>query len=245
MGHGSSKEDGSSSSSDEDAKPSRISRVKQRLRRHRLRRRRRSDSSHKKLLAAEDFAGVAHLTLINVFLIHRLLIYSLLTDKPVWNCLTTSSLDRRENFFWKKLDLVLPESQYLRCTNRLSKNNLIGYCEINLLDYLTQDSESDIGTFDLIDPGSSDKVVGCVRISCNVEDPIETEKNFARRILSIVDYDEDGKLSLSEFSELINAFGNNLAASKKEELFKAADKNGDGVVSMDELAELLALQQET
>ncbi|KAK6241413.1 hypothetical protein QUC31_014931 [Theobroma cacao] len=51
-------------------------------------------------------------------------------------------------------------------------------------------------------------------------------------------------LSMSEFSDLINAFGNNVAASKKEELFKAADKNGDGVVSMDELAALLALQQE-
>ena len=80
------------------------------------------------------------------------------------------SLDRRGNFFWKGVDLVLPESQYLRCvqqaksefsfillnyifpfrillysicqyahlvqTNRLSKNNLIGYCEINILDYL-------------------------------------------------------------------------------------------------------------
>ena len=31
---------------------------------------------------------------------------------------------------------------------------------------------------------------------------------------------------------------------QKEELFKVADKNGDGVISMDELAELLAIQQE-
>lgn len=31
---------------------------------------------------------------------------------------------------------------------------------------------------------------------------------------------------------------------QKEELFKAADENGDGVVSMDELAMLLAVQQE-
>lgn len=250
MGHGSSKEDGSSSSSDEDAKPSRISRVKHRLRRHRLRRRRRSDSSHKKLFAAEDFAGIAHLTLINAEMKFKdkwlacvsfgeqtfRTNVSTETDKPVWNC-------ERKLLLEKNGPLVARISVFE--TNRLSKNNLIGYCEINLLDYLTQDSDSDFGTFDLIDPGSSDKVVGCVRISCNVEDPIETEKNFARRILSIVDYDEDGKLSLSEFSELINAFGNNLAASKKEELFKAADKNGDGVVSLDELAELLALQQET
>jgi len=31
---------------------------------------------------------------------------------------------------------------------------------------------------------------------------------------------------------------------QKEELFKAADENGDGVVSMDELASLLARHQE-
>jgi len=31
---------------------------------------------------------------------------------------------------------------------------------------------------------------------------------------------------------------------QKEELFQAADANGDGVVSMDELAALLAVQQE-
>ncbi|XP_071691782.1 phosphatidylserine decarboxylase proenzyme 2-like [Rutidosis leptorrhynchoides] len=46
------------------------------------------------------------------------------------------------------------------------------------------------------------------------------------------DYNGDGKLSFSEFSEL------------KEELFKSADENGDGIVSMNELALLLAMQQE-
>ncbi|KAJ8444162.1 hypothetical protein Cgig2_030982 [Carnegiea gigantea] len=54
--------------------------------------------------------------------------------------------------------------------------------------------------------------------------------------------------------DLIDAFGNEVATHKgfdnitntlqKEELFQAADTNGDGVVSMDELAALLVLQQE-
>lgn len=35
-----------------------------------------------------------------------------------------------------------------------------------------------------------------------------------------------------------------LICFQKEELFKAADENGDGVVSLDELAMLLAVQQE-
>ncbi|TXG53839.1 hypothetical protein EZV62_019095 [Acer yangbiense] len=59
-----------------------------------------------------------------------------------------------------------------------------------------------------------------------------------------IDYDDDGLLSFSEFSDLINAFGNQVAVNKKKELFETADKNSDGVVSMDELASLLALQQE-
>ncbi|PON76062.1 Phosphatidylserine decarboxylase-related [Parasponia andersonii] len=129
-------------------------------------------------------------------------------------------------------------------TNKVSSNTLIGYCEINLLEYLTAGLDSNSEVFDLLDPSSSDVVVGNIYISCSVEDPVETEKGFARRILSIVDYNQDGKLSFSEFSELIDAFGNQLAAKKKEEIFKAADKNGDGVVSMDELAALLASQQE-
>ncbi|XVF44714.1 hypothetical protein PTKIN_Ptkin02bG0146200 [Pterospermum kingtungense] len=157
------------------------------------------------------------------------------TDKPFWNCERKLLLERNGPH-------VARISVFE--TNKLSKNNLIGYCEINLLDYLARDSDSDFETFDLLDPMSSDIVVGRISLSCNFEDPIETEKNFARRILSIVDYNEDGNLSFSEFSDLINAFGNNVAASKKEELFKAADKNGDDVVSMDELAALLALQQE-
>lgn len=129
-------------------------------------------------------------------------------------------------------------------TNRISKNNLVGYCEIDLLELLTQDSDSDFEVFELFDPAATGKVVGRISLSCSVEDPIETEKNFARRILAIVDYNEDGKLSFSEFSDLIKAFGNQVAENKKEELFKAADKNGDDAVSMDELAELLAIQQE-
>lgn len=126
----------------------------------------------------------------------------------------------------------------------MSRNNLVGYCEIDLLEFLARDSDSNSETLDLLNPSTSDKIVGKICVSCSVEDPIETEKSFARRILSIVDYNEDGNLSFSEFSDLINAFGNQVAANKKEEIFKAADKNGDGVVSMDELAALLAIQQE-
>nr|XP_034926913.1 uncharacterized protein LOC118058314 isoform X1 [Populus alba] len=112
------------------------------------------------------------------------------------------------------------------------------------LDKWRGDSDSDFEVFELFDPAATGKVVGRISLSCSVEDPMETEKNYARCILAIVDYNEDGKLSFSEFSDLIKAFGNQVADNKKEELFKAADKNGDDAVSMDELAGLPAFQQE-
>ncbi|KAG6767109.1 hypothetical protein POTOM_028288 [Populus tomentosa] len=99
------------------------------------------------------------------------------------------------------------------------------------LDKWRGDSDSDFEVFELFDPAVTGKVAGRISLSCSVEDPMETEKNFARRILAIVDYNEDGKLSFSEFSDLIKAFGNQVADKKKEELFKAVDKNGDDAAS--------------
>ncbi|KAM0832347.1 hypothetical protein ACQ4PT_064956 [Festuca glaucescens] len=130
-------------------------------------------------------------------------------------------------------------------TNRFSKNTLVGYCEVDLFDLLTKDLEEEhIEDLALLDPSSSTNAVGTISISCYIEDPVETEQSFARRVLAIVDYDEDGKLSLPEFSDLMKAFGNGLAVNKMEELFRQADTNSDGIVDMDELAALLADQQE-
>ncbi|XP_042456522.1 phosphatidylserine decarboxylase proenzyme 2-like isoform X5 [Zingiber officinale] len=107
------------------------------------------------------------------------------------------------------------------------------------------ESEDNIEILNLLDPSSANMIVGTISILCYVEDPIETEKSFAHRILSIVDLNSDGQLSYSEFAELINAFGNQTAASKTKDLFEQADKNGDGVVDLDELSTLLAVHQES
>ncbi|XP_071935784.1 phosphatidylserine decarboxylase proenzyme 2-like isoform X2 [Coffea arabica] len=259
MGHGNSKA-GMESSSDESARgdgSSRADRIKKKLhlsrshfRRHHRHAGATVSSAHNltKLLKEEDFAGIALLRLITAEM----------QFKDKWlACVTlgeqtfrTRVTDQTDEPTWnseKKLLLEKNGAHIARIsvfeTNRLSKNNLVGYCEIDLLEFLTQDSDTDIGKFDLFDP-SSKAIVGTITLSCFIEDPMETEKNFARRILSIVDYNEDGNLSFNEFSDLIDAFGNQLAANKKKELFRAADKNGDGVVCMDELAELLAVHQE-
>ncbi|XAR49421.1 Phosphatidylserine decarboxylase [Bertholletia excelsa] len=254
MGHGASKAGDSEFSGDSSdgsrSSSSRLSRLKQRLRRHSHRHHSHHHHRHNsKLLDPEDFTGIALLKLISAEMMFKDKWLACVsfgeqtfrtgisdhTDKPIWKAEKKLLLERNGPH-------VARISVFE--TNRLSKNNLIGYCEINVFDFLTEDADSDAEVFDLLDPSSPDKSVGKIFLSCDIEDPIETEKGFARRILSIVDYNEDGMLSFPEFSDLINAFGNQLAADKKEELFKAADKNGDNVVSMDELAALLALHQE-
>uniref|UniRef100_A0A2P2M6N2 phosphatidylserine decarboxylase n=1 Tax=Rhizophora mucronata TaxID=61149 RepID=A0A2P2M6N2_RHIMU len=208
-----------------------------------------SGGLHQKLISADDFAGIARLTLVSAEMKFKDKWLACVsfgeqtfrtevsdhTDKPVWSSEKKLLLERNGPH-------VARISVFE--TNRISRNNLVGFCEIDLIEYLTQDSDSDFEIFDLHDPSSPELIEGKISLSCSIEDPMETEKSFARRILSIVDYNEDGHLSLSEFSALIKAFGNQVATDKKEELFKAADKNGDGLVSVDELAYLLAFQQE-
>ncbi|XP_042486382.1 phosphatidylserine decarboxylase proenzyme 3-like isoform X2 [Macadamia integrifolia] len=255
MGHGSSKSNGSDSSVPTfDSKPSRVSRLRHSLHLHRHRSgsgngRGSSSFSQQKLLASDDFAGIALITLIGAEM----------KFKDKWfACVTlgertfrTATSDHTDKPLWKSEKKLLLERKGPHIarisvfeTNILSKNNLVGYCEIDLFQVLDRDSDSDSEVLDLLDPSLPNTVVGKISVSCTIEDPVDTEKSFARRILSIVDYNQDGMLSLSEFSDLIDAFGNQVAASKKEELFKAADQNGDGNVSMDELAILLAIQQE-
>lgn len=245
MGHEHSK---LSESRGEGNKGSRRARLKNRLHLHRHRKTP-STSSSNKLLSVDTFTGIALFALLRAEMQFKDKWIACLslgeqtfrtkssdqTDKPVWNSEKKLLLEQNGPH-------IARVSVYE--TNKLSSNTLVGYCEIDLLEFLSQDSDSDIETFNLLDPSVPGKVVGNISISCSVEDPIETEKGFVRRILSIMDYNGDGMLSFSEFSDLIDAFGNQLATRKKEELFKAADKNGDGVVSMDELASLLALQQE-
>ncbi|KAI7751965.1 hypothetical protein M8C21_022061, partial [Ambrosia artemisiifolia] len=207
-----------------------------------------SRSLHTKLSNLEDFAGIALVTIISAEMRFKdkwLACISIgeqtfrtevseQTMKPQWNSEKKFVLERNGPHVAK---ISVFE------TNRLSKNHLIGYCEVDLFDFLSQDSGSVI-KITLSDPSQTNGDVGNISLSCSIEDPIETEKSFARRILVIVDYNGDGQLSLDEFSQLIDVFGNQHAEKKKVELFKAADENGDGVVSMDELATLLAVQQE-
>ncbi|CAA6660367.1 unnamed protein product [Spirodela intermedia] len=246
MGHGSSRSTSPEQGVDlEETEPSRRRNLRRRFRFYRCSR----DSGSNPLLKnlnSDDFAGIVCIELI----------CAQMNFKDKWfACLSlgertyrTATSDHTETPVWKsKLLLERDGPNIARIsvfeTNRLSKNNMVGYCEIDLFEVLSSDSISNI-SFTLADPLSSNAIVGTISLSFSVEDPIVTEQSFARRVLAIVDYNQDGILSLSEFSELITAFGNQTAISKKEELFREADKNGDGAVSVDELAILLAGHQE-
>ncbi|OAY65636.1 Phosphatidylserine decarboxylase proenzyme 2 [Ananas comosus] len=233
MGHGASRsgDSGDSGGGAPPPPPSRLSRLRRRLRRHR--------SGHDAAAAAppqlkgidaEDFAGIARIEIVGL-----VAVVTKNTEKPMWKS-------------EKKVVLETNGPHIARIsifeTNRFSRSNLVGYCEIDLFEILSRDSENNLEELDLFDPSSSSTIVGKISIICYVEDPIETQKSFARRVLAIVDFNEDGQLSQSEFTDLMTAFGNQLAVNKAEELFKRADKNGDGIVDMDELATLLADQQE-
>ncbi|KAG0463329.1 hypothetical protein HPP92_019398 [Vanilla planifolia] len=202
-----------------------------------------------KNIAVDDFAGIARIEIISAEM----------KFKDRWlACLSlgertyrTEISDHGEKPVWKSEKKVVLERggpHIARIsvfeTNRLSRNNLVGYCEVNLLDALKLGSEKQLTLLSLLDPASPSTVVGILSIACFVEDPLETEKSFVHRILAVVDHNGDGKLTFDEFSNLVKAFGNQTAVAKKEELFKLADSNGDGVVDMDELAMLLAVEQE-
>ncbi|OEL35458.1 Phosphatidylserine decarboxylase proenzyme 2 [Dichanthelium oligosanthes] len=198
-----------------DPLPSRFARFRRRLRlHHRHRGGNGDDSASAKNIAADDFAGIARIRIVK--------------EKKVIVETNGPHIARISVFE----------------TNRFSKNTLVGYCEVDLFEMLTKDLEEHSEDLALLDPSSPNTTVGSITISCYIEDPVETEQSFARRVLAIVDYDEDGTLSLSEFSDLMKAFGNKLAVAKIEELFRQADTNGDGIVDIDELAALLADQQE-
>ncbi|KAM0921198.1 hypothetical protein ACQ4PT_007086 [Festuca glaucescens] len=208
--------------------PSRFSRFRTRLR---LRRRDRAaataDCSESgrpaaDAVAADEFAGIARIRILKADMRFKDKFFACLslgertyrtersdnTHKPEWNS-------------EKKVVIETNGPHIARIsvfeTNRFSKNTLVGYCEVDLFDLLTKDLEEEhIEDLALLDPSSSTNAVGTISISCYIEDPVETEQSFARRVLAIV----------------------------MEELFRQADTNGDGIVDMDELAALLADQQE-
>ncbi|KAL5703747.1 phosphatidylserine decarboxylase [Ranunculus cassubicifolius] len=202
-----------------------------------------ANASHPMKISADDFAGIALVQIIGAEM----------KEKDKWlACISigehtfkSSISDFTDKPQWKSEVKLLLENNGPRLariavfeTNLLAQNNLVGYCEINLVDAITKELNSEVEVRDLKDP-SSEAIVG------KISDPVVTQKNFAMRMLSIVDYNKDGILSFSEFSDLMDAFGNQVAANKKEELFKIADKNNDGTVSVEELATLLGQQKES
>ncbi|CAO2181672.1 unnamed protein product [Urochloa humidicola] len=250
MGHSPSRQNACAGAGD--PLPSRFARFRRRLRLHRRRSGgddSASASASARAIAADEFAGIARIRIVKADMRFKDKFFACLSLGE--RTYRTETSDNTQRPVWDSEKKVIVETNGPHIarisvfeTNRFSKNTLVGYCEVDLFEMLTKDLDEHSEDLPLLDPSSPNTNVGSITISCYIEDPVETEQSFARRVLAIVDYNEDGTLSLAEFSDLMKAFGNKLAVAKIEELFRQADTNGDGIVDIDELAALLADQQE-
>ncbi|KAL5219883.1 hypothetical protein ABZP36_024596 [Zizania latifolia] len=247
MGHSSSRDGAGAGAEAPSPLPSRLARFRRRLRDRAAASSEAAESG--RAVAADDFAGIARIRIVKADMQFKDKFFACLSLGE--RTYRTDKSDSTSSPVWNSEKKVVVETNGPHIarisvfeTNKFAKNTLVGYCEVDLFDMLTKDLDEHSDELTLLDPSSSITTVGSISISCYIEDPVETEQSFARRVLAMVDYNEDGKLSLSEFSDLMKAFGNKLAVTKIEELFRQVDTNGDGIVDMDELAALLADQQE-
>lgn len=207
------------------------------------------DSKSKKSYTADQFSGIACIELIEAEMESKDRWFACVSlGEQTFKTVTSNDTYKP---IWKSEKKVALEANGPRIvrisvfeTNRLSKSNLVGYCEIDLTDIFDPDADHTRETLKLFDPNTKTKSVGNIVVSYSAEDPAVTQRSFTRRLLAIMDYNDDGHLSQEEFRDLMKAFGNKVASHKLEELFQKADHDGNGVVSADELANLLATYQE-
>jgi phosphatidylserine decarboxylase len=200
--------------------------------------------SHHRILKEDQFSGIAVIQLTSAEMKFKDKWFACVSlGEQTFRTVTSINTDKPE---WKQERSVVLEEKGPRVvrvsvleTNRTSKSNLIGYCEIDLSDIFSSENDHNDEVHDLYDPTSTSKVVGKITLGYNAETRAETEMRFARRLLSLVDYDDNGELSYDEFRALVKAFGNALSDSQLDELYKNVDVNKDGKVNADELATLL------
>ncbi|KAL2608260.1 hypothetical protein R1flu_026833 [Riccia fluitans] len=219
--------------------------------RNRLRRAFRSTGSKnelRKFFKQEQFSGIVRITLFSAEMEFKDKWFACVSlGEQTFRTTTSSNTDKPEWNSKKNIVLEANGPRMVRIsvfeTNRFSKNNLVGYCDLDLSKVF---DDPDVGhsheVYELYDPNYGvSKVVGKITLGYDAQDREETEMNFARRLLSLVDYDDNGELSLDEFRDLIKAFGNKVSEKELEAIYNDADKNQDGKVSADELAELIAM----
>ncbi|KAL3676101.1 hypothetical protein R1sor_026049 [Riccia sorocarpa] len=197
----------------------------------------------------EQFSGIVRITLFSAEMEFKDKWFACVSlGEQTFRTATSSNTEKPE---WNSKKNIVLESNGPRMvrvtvfeTNRFSKNNLVGYCDLDLSTIFDNpDTDHSKEVHQLYDPNYGvSKVVGKITLGYDAQDREETETGFARRLLSLVDYDDNGELSLDEFRDLIKAFGNKISQKELEQIYSDADTNHDGRVSADELAELIAMK---
>ncbi|KAG6552239.1 hypothetical protein Mapa_006088 [Marchantia paleacea] len=217
--------------------------------RHRLMRAFRSTGSKNELrksIKQEQFSGIVRITLFSAEMRFKDKWFACVSlGEQTFRTATSSNTDKPQ---WNSKKNIVLEANGPRIvhisvfeTNKFTKNNLVGYCELDLSEIFNPDVDHTKEEHKLLDPNGLTDDVGTITLGYDAQDRDETEMGFARRLLSLVDYDMDGELSLDEFRDLIKAFGNKVSDKKLEEIYNKADINQDRKVSADELAELIAM----
>lgn len=122
-----------------------------------------------------------------------------------------------------------------------SEGNTIGRGEVDL----KQVFESPNSTarvelvVDLVDPCYKTQVIGTINVCAEASSVEDLERQFWKRLLALVDLNGDGVLHFDEFAELMQCLGQDLNKGQLWELYRKADKNGDGRVCDEELAVLV------
>lgn len=108
-------------------------------------------------------------------------------------------------------------------------------------------SEGEEGTgshwHDLVDPSDPKIVRGRALLKCQVSTLLELERQVWHRLLALADFSGNGQLNFEELETLLKALGADLTHGQLTVLFEDADKDNDGWLSVDELANLLSSHQ--
>jgi len=95
----------------------------------------------------------------------------------------------------------------------------------------------------LVDPSDPKLVRGRALIKCQVSTLLELERQVWHRLLALADFSGNGQLNFEELETLLKALGADLTHGQLTVLFEDADKDNDGWLSVDELADLLSSHQ--
>jgi len=86
---------------------------------------------------------------------------------------------------------------------------------------------------------TTDHGLGLLHVHLTIKPRQQAEDEFYRRALDQYDIDNDGRMDLAELTHMLSTVGARISPEEIESAFKIVDRDGDGALSVEELAELV------